>query len=171
MTINKEAVSYRNLIYPVFLIENKKGNELTGYSVVESQSDFVPLGRVPAAGKYHDGLLFDSAGYIYEYSGSRGWPLFRSWSRTVLEATVIPSILTKLLEFLVYFGPNLKSRRKVNLEEFKETIIDAISRFEDHEVDQLESILSGKYDYLSAIKSVDWFRYFGGQRDELGMLA
>lgn len=169
MTDNNKAISHTTLTYPVFLIESEKGRELTGYTVVESQTGFVPLGRLPAADKYVDGLIFDSAGYVYEYCGARGWPRFGGFWRPLLEALILPSILIKILEFVVYFGPDLKSARKMELDEFKTGIVDAVASFERHEVIQLESMLSEKGDYISAIESVDWFRYFGGHRDELGL--
>lgn len=157
-----------SLSYPVFLVENDRTHVFTGYNVVRKPTDFTTFGRVPNSEKYSDGLLFDSKGRLFNYHGADGWPRFSPQVCAILDYLVLPGLLSKLLEAVFYFGPKLTSGEKLDLQSYKEAIIERVERFEKSDQPQLRLIIADKKDFASVIEGLDWWRFHGGQRDEDG---
>lgn len=159
---------HQTLRYPVFLVEAAAG-EYTLYDVAERQSDFVTFGRVPVAGKYGEGWLFDSSGMVFDYSGSAGWPRFGRTAKTVLESLVLPGILFKPIAMLRYFGPKIAGGRKEEADAFRDLIFDRIRRhLKPKDRRELRGLLDKAATPEGMIRAIDWWRYNGGRRDADG---
>lgn len=157
----------RKLVYPVYLIEDKK-RPLNISNVVYGKTGFITFSRVPAKGKFVKGHLFDSAGVAYRFEGECGWPRYSGWLRVLAELVFIPTLLSKVLEFFVYFGPDLKTSTPLSLDDFRTGIVEATSLIGKKDIAQLKNLLDSKKDYRSVIEGVDWWRYNAGKRDEDG---
>lgn len=156
--------------YPVLVIE-EPGSELTGMNNVRFKSDFHTSSRVPKIGKFKAGCLFDSAGFCYRYNGECGKPRFPvGWVSVLLETLIIPPIITKILERIYYFGPNITSRELLPVEVFKEEIISAVASRKAKDGPELRRALSREVTYDGVLKAVDHWRYYGGKRDKDGHL-
>lgn len=158
----------RILKYPIFIIEDDRAHEFTGFNVVLQQTNFLPFGRVPNSQKYNQGYVFDSKGRVYKYFGPSGYLRFHPKACIILDALIIPGLLFKLLAMFTYLGPNLIEVENVDPEEFKHRIVSKVMNYGSKDINQLVEILSTKTDYQSILKGVDWWRYHGGRRDEDG---
>lgn len=159
---------HETLRYPVFLVE-AKSTEFTIFDVLERQGDFVTFGRVPVAGKYVEGWLFDSAGRMFDYAGSAGWPRFGRQAKAVLEALVLPGVLFKPWAVARYFGPQLVGVQEVEADAFRALLFDRIRRHvKPKERPQLRALLDKARTPEEMIRAVDWWRYNGGARDADG---
>jgi len=159
---------HETLRYPVFLVESRS-TAFTIFDVAERQGDFVTLGRVPVAGRYVEGWMFDSAGTVFDYAGSAGWPRFGRKAKGVLEALVLPGLLFKPLAMLRYFGPRLVAARQEEAGAFRELIFDRIRRHvKPKDRPQLRALLDKARSPEEMIRAIDWWRYHGGARDADG---
>jgi hypothetical protein len=164
----KGRTSSTPLKYPVFLIENRRNNKLTGYSIVYGPTGFTVLGRVPNSKKFTEGHLFGADGRIFTYLGSSGWPRFGPKTCLVLDNLVVPGLIFKLFERVGYYGPTLATEEHVNLEEFKRRLISSIENYGSNDINQLKSLLSEKNNFIDVLDGVDWWRFYAGKRDEDG---
>ena len=155
------------LAYPVYLIEDKK-QPFNIADVVYRKSGFITFSRVPAKGKFVKGHLFDSDGKYYRFEGECGWPRYSGWIRVFAELLFFPTLISKALEFFVYFGPDLKTCTQLSLDDFRIRILEATSLIGKKDITQLKNLLNSKEDYRSVIEAVDWWRYNAGKRDEDG---
>ena len=156
------------LKYPIAVVESSPAHEFTGFMIVRRQTGFSVLGRVPNSQKFGEGYVFDSCGQIFRYAGSSGKPRFSPKLCVILDNLLVPGFLSKLLEVFVYFGPELLSREKVLLAEFKARLLLAIEAHGSEDVDQLRQVLSDKTSFQDVLEGVDWWRYCGGRRDRDG---
>lgn len=154
--------------FPVFIIEEKRRPNYTSYDVVRSMRGFVTFSRLPEQKRYTRGKVFDSEGRICRYKGECGWPRFSGMTKTVLEALILPPLLSKLAECYTYFGPKLTSSESVSLKQFKKEIIDSMRPFEKSDFRQLVSLTDEAANYTAVLEEIDWFRYHGGKRDNDG---
>ena len=158
----------KNIAYPLFLIEDK-AQRYAIYNIIYSKDDFVVFSRVPPKGEYKMGIAFDSAGYVYSYAGSSGMPRFAPTPKLILEILILPSVVFKLMAKFIYYGPTLQSREKLSTDQFRELLIEKLSRYEKgKDRVQLVSLLDKAIDYKAMIDAVDFYRKFGGNRDEDG---
>jgi hypothetical protein len=154
--------------YPVFLAE-RKPQKFSIFDVAYKSMDFITFSRLPAKHEYVEGMLFDSGGTVYEYKGSFGWPRFGAISKPIFEFLIIPALVAKLLAGFLYFGPNLVTSRKVEADEFRDLLFKSISRHvRPKDRLQLKSLLEEASTFEEMIKAIDWWRYYGGKRDEDG---
>ena len=159
---------HESLRYPVFLVE-AKSTEFTIFDVLHRQGDFVTFGRVPVAGKYVEGWLFDSTGRVFDYAGSAGWPRFGRKAKAVLEALVLPGVLFKPWAVAQYFGPELVGVQEADADAFRALLFDRIRRHvKPKERPQLSAAMDKARSPEEMIRAVDWWRYNGGKRDADG---
>lgn len=161
-------VASESLDYPVFLIENDRKNQFTGFNIVYRPTGYSVWGRVPNANKYQEGQMFDASGRIFKYAGSSGWFRFSPKVCSVLDSLILPGLVSKLFEALAYYGPALMTGEKVDIEEFKHRLLASIERYGSKDLDQLSSLVSKATDFVAVLEAVDWWRYNGGTRDEDG---
>ncbi len=162
-------ISALDIAYPIVVIEDLP-HEFLIMDIVRKRNGFITFSRVPTIGNFQHGKVFDSAGQIFRYEGECGWPRFRGVVKIILEAIILPTILTKLLESFVYFGPDLRSVEQVPLDDFRRLLVQAVSSFEKSRksLTELEELLKRKKTYRDVIEGVDWWRYHGGRRDPDG---
>jgi hypothetical protein len=166
--LEKPMPLHENLRYPIFLIE-KKAQKYAIFDIAHTKGDFVVGSRMPARKKYVDGYLFDSLGTVYEYKGSSGWPRFGEYSKPVLEVLILPALFAKLLSRYIYFGPKLVAAKNVNEAEFRELLLSSLKpHVRPKARPQIALLLSEARTYEDMIKAIDWWRYYGGKRDEDG---
>lgn len=159
---------HEQIRYPVFLAE-RKPQKYAIFDVASKRSDFVTFSRLPAKHEYVDGLLFDSSGAVFDYRGAFGWPRFGKYAKPVFEALILPSLVLKLLARFLYFGPNLVTARKTEGAEFRELLFGSITRHvRPKDRPQIKSLLDEAKTFEEMIKAIDWWRYYGGKRDEDG---
>ena len=75
----------RNLVYPIYLVEDRKRPEFSTFNVVYGKTGYITSTRVPDKNKFTQGTVFDSGGLAYRYSGECGWPRFAGWTKIVVE--------------------------------------------------------------------------------------
>jgi hypothetical protein len=159
---------HEQLRYPVFLAE-KKPQKYAIFEVANGRGDFVTFSRLPAKHGYVDGTLFDSDGRVCEYKGSYGWPRFGEFSKPIFELLLVPALIAKLLARFLYFGPNLVTARNVEPAEFRELLFKSITRHvRPKDSPQLRTLLDDARTFEEMIRAIDWWRYYGGKRDDDG---
>lgn len=161
---------YPAIAFPIFLIEDRKG-EYVIYNMFHQWSDFVTFGRVPPHGQFNAGYVFDSAGFAYRYESECGWPRFSTRWKKFLEVLILPGLLFKVVGYFVYYGPNLLSGEQLDVPEFRKRIFERMQVYEKgRDARQLRKTLDRASSYQEVIKAVDWYRFYGGRRDDDGHL-
>jgi hypothetical protein len=154
--------------YPALIVE-KKPRKYTIVDIVWSPSDYVTLSRMPAQLQYVDGRIFDSEGQVFSYSGSAGWPRFGETSKFICELLIIPSFFVKMLAYIAYYGPNVRTVESIDLASYKQEILTRYPReLKPEERMELTSLFNRANTFEEVIKAYDWWRLHGGKRDEDG---
>ena len=156
------------LSYPVFVIESDHSNEFTGFNVVRNRFDFTVFGRVPNSAKYTNGYLFDSEGRRYTDKGAAGWPRFSPALCRVLDSIILPGLISKILEAIIYFGPKPVVLSNPNLNEFKSMVESSIENYQGKPQHQLRKVVASKGSFQEVIEGIEWWVCHGGIRDPDG---
>lgn len=161
---------YLSIKFPAIIVEDK-ANEYKIYDVIYQWSDFVTLGRAPAKGTYIAGFMFDANGYIYRYDSELGWPRLTKRLCSFLDNLVVPGLLFKIISSFLYFGPDVGTGKREELIVFRRKLLECLLVHEKGEdAKQVAVLLEEAHSPLEVIKSVDWYRFYGGRRDKDGHL-
>lgn len=154
--------------YPVSINE-RRTNSYWGGDIIYSQREFLTFGRVPTRGTFVNGEVFDSSGRYFTYHGERGFPRFQHRTKNLLEILVLPGIAFYFSQLFAYYGPDVKTKTLLDLNDFKARLVAVWSKGSNNdEKAELAGLVGPAKDYRMALERVDHWRYFGGQRDEDG---
>ncbi len=156
------------LTYPVFWVEAKRRRGFSTFAKVKHQIGFTTFSRLPAKMQFSTGYCFDSAGLVFRYDGSAGWPRFDGRLKTLIEFFILPAVVSKSVEYFVYFGPALTSSHSVDLLSFKKSLFEAINSHGHSDSQALMSMISKAKSYEDAISAAENWQCFSGSRDQDG---
>lgn len=157
-----------SMVFPVAIVEATNKNPYTGMYVVFRRAQFLTLGRMPNDEKYRDGRMYDAQGNIYSYSGCAGWPRFHPKTCIILEWFLIPGLIMNAVSFAVYLGPRITSVEHVEVDDFRESLIESVAVFGNKSLPELVGILKKRTSYETILLGLEQWRYFGDDRDSDG---